>query len=406
MISGAVCHRAPWLVTGVPGEFAPIADGAVVVSDGRIVAVGRFADCRDRAGAVVDHHGFVLVPALVNGHTHLELSALAELGQGATAAGDMPAWIGALLARRAELAAAGFDTGDAARAALAGLLASGCGLVADIGNDPASAALADASAVEVLFFYELLGLTRESEARALALLASLAEATSATPHAPYSVTPRLLLDLKKRCRRLGQPYSIHLAESRDEVALLADGSGGFPDFFRQRGVWDGSFRPPGCSPVAYLERLGVLDGQCLCVHCVQLDDADIDILARTRAKVCLCPGSNSFLGVGRPPTGKLLAAGILPALGTDSLASNPLLSIWREMRLLRAGEPGLDPATVFAMATRGGAEALGRGASHGRLGVGRSARLLAVACDAATKGGDVFDFLTTVGEAVTVQWIG
>ncbi|MDH4321374.1 MAG: amidohydrolase family protein, partial [Desulfobulbaceae bacterium] len=291
-----VCHRAPWLVTAVAGESAPIADGAVAVADGRIVAAGRFADCRHLADTVIEHDGVVITPALVNGHAHLELSHLAELGQGEPADGDMPGWIYELLTRREAMTISQDEILAVARKALATLADSGCGLVGDIGNDPASRAIGGDGRTEVLFFLELLGLSRVGEERALAMLASLADEVVATPHGPYSVTPRLLTTAKERARRLGQRVSIHLAESGDETRFLADGSGGFPDFFRKRGVWDGSFTPPGCSPVAYLDRLGVLDAKTLCVHCVQVGGDDIALLAGRRSGVCLCPGSNRFLG--------------------------------------------------------------------------------------------------------------
>lgn len=398
-----LCHRAPWLVTCVAGATTPIADGAVVVADGRIVAVGPFAHCRDAADTVVDHDGVVLTPALVNGHAHLELSHLAELGQGAANSGDMPGWIYELLTRREAMTVDAEGIMTAAREALATLSAGGCGLVADIGNDPASSGLCDGGRTEVLFFLELLGLSRLGEERALAMLASLAGEVVATPHGPYSVTPRLLQAAKARARRLGQRASIHLAESVDETRFLADGSGNFPDFFRKRGVWDESFVPPGCSPVAYLDRLGVLDAETICVHCVQVSDEDISILARRRVGVCFCPGSNRFLGVGTAPAAKMLQAGILPALGTDSLASNPVLNLWREMQLLKEDHPALEPATVFAMATRGGAQALGMDGSYGSLAVGKKASCLAVRYDGTGK--DLFEYLVTVGDAATVRWL-
>ena len=399
-----VCHRAPWLVTGRPGETGPLADGAVVVAHGRIVALGRYAECRGLAGKVVDHQGCVLVPPLVNGHTHLELSHLSELGKGEGAAGDLPGWIASLLGLRAERAASGAENASRAHDTLAQLHCSGCGLVADIGNEPASALFGNASPVAVLFFQEVLGSSRAGEERGLALLDAATDDLFLTGHAPYSVAPGLLRKLKERARRLGHLFSIHLAESTDEVALLNDGRGGFPELFRKLGVWDGSFKVPGTSPVAYLDRLGVVDANTLCVHCVQVDDDDIAVLARRGARVCLCPGSNRFLGVGRPPVERMVAAGILPALGTDSLASNPVLSLWREMGIVRQEHPAIPPATVFAMASRGGAQALGYGETHGRLAVGRPAAMLSVSCPAVGQG-EVLEFLTTVGDTAAVSWL-
>ena len=398
-----VCHRAPWVVTCVEGETAPMADGAVVVENGQIAVVGSFAHCRKFTDTIVDHDGCVLTPSLVNAHAHLELSFLAELGQGKQNGGDMPGWIYELLTRREAMTVDADGITASAREALSALSASGCGLVGDIGNDPASSSIGAGSCAQVLFYLELLGLSKVGEEWALQQLASLSDEVVATPHGPYSVTPRLLQATKKRACRLGQRVSIHLAESDDETRFLADGSGRFPDFFKKRGVWDGSFVPPGCSPVAYLNRLGVLDADTLCVHCVQVSDDDIDILARQQAKVCLCPGSNRFLGVGVAPVERMLAAGILPALGTDSLASNPVLNLWQEMRILIEDHPDLAPATVFAMATRGGAQGLGMDKEYGSLAVGKSDSILAV--DYEGRGEDVYEFLVTVGNAATVTWL-
>ena len=101
-------------------------------------------------------------------------------------------------------------------------------------------------------------------------------------------------------------------------------------------------------------------------------------MAGTGVKVCLCPGSNRFLGVGSAPVERYLAQGILPALGTDSLASNPELSLWREMRLLAEASDAPDPSVIFAMATLGGAQALHLDAHLGSLEPGKEADVLAV----------------------------
>ncbi len=109
---------------------------------------------------------------------------------------------------------------------------------------------------------------------------------------------------------------------------------------------------------------------------------------------------------GKPPVTEFLAHGILPALGTDSRASNPELSIWREMRLLREDHPGLLPATVFSMATRGGAEAWGVGSVMGTLTPGKQAKILAVDCNETVHSSDeILEYLTTVEESIQVDWL-
>ena len=121
-----------------------------------------------------------------------------------------------------------------------------------------------------------------------------------------------------------------------------------------------------------------MDERTLCIHAVHVSEEEIDLLAAACAKVCLCPTSNRFLRVGRAPVRGYLERGILPALGTDSRASNPELSLWREMRVLAEENPELDPARIFAMATLGGAQALGLEADYGALAPGRKADILVV----------------------------
>jgi len=134
--------------------------------------------------------------------------------------------------------------------------------------------------------------------------------------------------------------------------------------------------------------------------------AEIELLAKRNASVCLCPGSNRFLEMGKAPVTEFLAHGILPALGTDSLASNEILNIWREMRLLREDHPGLAPESVFAMATMGGAAAWGVDAELGSLAAGRKPLILAVNCpDKMYSARQVFEYLTTVDESVEIEWL-
>jgi cytosine/adenosine deaminase-related metal-dependent hydrolase len=262
-----------------------------------------------------------------------------------------------------------------------------------------------------LFLLELLGLSAESEKRSFARLKEVSgpgsAAVACTAHAPYSTTPGLIREIKKKADQKRHMFSIHTAESMQEVEFLQTGSGHFRKFLQERGGWDGSFAIPGKSSVQYLESLGVLNDRTLCVHAVHVNREEIETLAKTRAKVCLCPGSNRFLGVGKAPVTEFLDHGILPALGTDSRASNPVLSMWREMRLLSEDHPGLDPETIFAMATRGGADAWGLGGEMGTLEPGKDAHVIAIGCaEAISSGKEIFDFLTTVGESVQVEWLG
>jgi cytosine/adenosine deaminase-related metal-dependent hydrolase len=422
--SQPVLHRGPWVITGLSSTargagLGIIEDGALVVADGLIQAVGKYRHLAKEFGHyhIREHEGRLLAPALINAHCHLELSHLdlaGKTGGQSRYNGDPTQWIRDLLAERARFSQ---DTATAealilahARQALRTMSAEGVAFVGDVGNSLASRVIGDGQDTRVGFLLELLGLTKESETKTFARLENITAANFSgigfTPHAPYSTTPGLIRAIKEQADRQGQILSIHVAESNPEVEFLRSGTGAFREFLQEREAWDGSFTIPGKGPVEYLESLGVLNNKTLCVHGVHVDQAEIEILAEKKAKVCLCPGSNRFLGVGKAPVTEFLAHGILPALGTDSKASNELLSMWREMRLLRGNHPGLAPATVFAMATRGGAEAWGLASEMGTLETGKRALVLIVRPKEKMRSAQaVFEYLTTAGESVRAEWL-
>lgn len=408
--------RAPWVVVSGAVAGRPdgtvLADGAVLVERDRILTVGRYRDLKreDLDASVIDHDGAILTPALVNAHCHLELSHLG--GQppavgSAAARSDFTAWIESIIARR--LGIDGQVVTAAGRQALASLYRTGTCLVADIGNDYDSRLIGLQQSVQVLFFLEILGFSCQSGEEAEARLAgNIPAAASCAAHAPYSVSPVLFQRLKERAKSQRRILPVHLAETVDEREFLLYGTGIFRKFLEKRGLWDGSFSPPGTGSVEYLDKLGILDSETLCVHTVHVSEAEIETLARRQAKVCLCPASNSFLDVGVAPVPMMLAKGILPALGTDSLASNTGLSIWREMQVIRQDHPSIKPSAVFAMATQGGASALGMGNVLGQLVPGRQASVLAVRFSGVENmrvtEGDIFDLLTSAGETAQVSW--
>lgn len=416
-------HRAPWVTRGsiflsdVSRTYrqAPanslILDGGVLVSGERIIAVDRYENLIKNypSPSVIDHEECILTPALVNAHAHLELSYLSELGEEQENVLTLPGWIRKLLAKKTNSSCSDEEILAAGRQALDQLFKSGTGLVADMGNRPQSRLIGKGSKVKVLFFLELLGMTAEAAEEALAKLNRLPQPSAmCTVHAPYSSSPNLIREAKKQALDKGNIFSIHVAESQEELQFLRHGTGDFQELLSERGGWDRSFSPIGLDnkgAINYLDDLGILDAKTLCVHVVQVTSSEIALMAERQAKVCLCPGSNRNLGVGKAPAGEFVAKGILPALGTDSLASNPTLSIWQEMKIMREDHPGLKPEVVFSMATEGGARALGYTNELGTLTPGKRASFLAIEAQL-KKAEDVFEFLTSVGKSVSLFWIG
>lgn len=371
-------HSAPWVV---PVDGPVIVDGGVVIGEGRIRAVAPLPALHQQFPHIktVHHPHSALTPALINGHIHLELSHLGALST-APLRTSFTGWIHQLLAMREQHGATGEQVEAAARRTAELQYQQGCSVLADIGNTAIAQGLTSTFPGQLLAHKEYLGLAASTLEKNLQRLATEAESTLCCGHAPYSTHPQLLRALKARATRLGHIFPLHVAEPEAEGEMLLEGRGEMVDFIKDRGFWDGSFIPTGTrGSIHYLHRLGLLDEHTLCVHAVHVDTEEIEILAGQGSKICLCPGSNRFLQVGKAPVPQYLAAGLLPALGTDSLASNPQLSLWREMALLAEDHPDIDTEALFAMATRGGAEALGVQQHLGTLTPGKDADLLAVA---------------------------
>jgi cytosine/adenosine deaminase-related metal-dependent hydrolase len=360
----------------------------MAVENGRIVAVGRRASVLHAAGSgadVRDLGDVVLLPGLVNAHTHLELSWL----RSSLAPGDYMTWLRALAERREQEDEA--TAMKAAEAAVDELLARGTVAVGDVSNGVWIASVLAGSSLRGIVFHEMFGfpaalaerLLAEAAGRLDAIEDELARAPGRlrmvlTPHAPHSTSGPLLKALAGRAGATQDPLSIHVAESEAEVQFLHDGSGPFREFLIERRAWDESWTPPGHSPVEHLDRLGVLTPRTLAVHCVHLGAQDLSKLQARGVTVVTCPRSNQRLGVGRAPVPRMLSVGIPVALGTDSLASAPDADLFAEMAALRHEHPVLSPAAVLRMATLNGARALGLAGELGTLETGKLAASVVV----------------------------
>jgi cytosine/adenosine deaminase-related metal-dependent hydrolase len=186
----------------------------------------------------------------------------------------------------------------------------------------------------------------------------------------------LLLRLKNATRLAGLPFSLHLAESTEEMEFMATGKGAWLDFLKERGMDPAIIKPTRSSPVVYADRLGILDEKTLAVHLVFADKKDILLLRERNVSVCLCPRSNEILHHRLPDVEAMAGAGLKLCLGTDSLASNNSLSLFDEMRFLGRAFPGISPGQILYMATIGGATALGYENRFGRLAKGFAAKMI------------------------------
>jgi cytosine/adenosine deaminase-related metal-dependent hydrolase len=352
------------------------------------------------------------MPGLVNGHMHLELSHLHQTINPRPEQ-NFTDWIDALIVQRLTKKCCREAIVESFTAALQDQYHSGVGLIADIGNELYDELefSGDERQPRLVRMIEFLGPTRDTCRTALDNLEKLDERISATGHAPYSTAPELLLAIKKRCNRLGHIFSIHTAESQDEGEFLRTGTGRFRHFLEKKKSWDGlfSFCQEGFpGTISYFDHLGLLDEMTLLVHCIHVSDQELRLIKQRGCRICLCPGSNRFLGVGSPPVERMVALGLLPALGSDSPASNRTIDLWREMQLLVKAHPPLDHSTVLAMATLGGAKALRREADFGSLTVGKKAGFLHVSSThllACTDEQQLVKELVSGGKPAEITWV-
>jgi len=358
----------------------PIENGWVRIERGRVAAIGQGRP----SGQVCDLGDAIILPGLVNAHTHLEFS---DLDHPLPASGGLPAWIERVVAMRRSRAASGTDEARRLLAAVvSGLEQSAAAGVTAIGEiATASHPLAAAAGPRVRVFRETLGLSAAAATLARAVLCRdlnrmHREGTCGgiSPHAPYSVAESLgrLAVREAVCRRL--PVAMHLAESRDEAELFLTGGGAFRSLLEQLGAWQAE-SPPRLLSLADWISLLARAPRGIVVHGTFLpeDQTALSRLALHRDRLCVavCPRTTLALSGRLPPVDMFRAAGIRVAIGTDSRGSNPDLSVLAECRVVVDGGLG-SPAEALAMATRHGAWALGFERRCGILSPGRSADLV------------------------------
>jgi cytosine/adenosine deaminase-related metal-dependent hydrolase len=376
-----VIVSADWLLP-IAGE--PIRDGAVHASGDRILRVGpRERLVTDNPDERTEHfEGSVLMPGLVNAHTHLALTVLARLIPPTDMLPFLQRVTAAVLAMSAE------DLAASAALGANECLRSGVTCVGDIAYGPQPREACRRAGVAGVFFWEVLGVEADrldDELRGREFPTSLEECASGrtrcglSPHTAYTVGPGTLRRTAGLARSLGLPLAIHVSESEAEERLMLEGTGVLAPTAKR--LADG-FRSPGEGAVSYLDDLGVLDGA-IAVHCVHLEPGDPERLAGRAKGVVLCPRSNEFLRNGAPPVSELERAGVPLALGTDSPASNTDLDLFAELRALRELAPHMTPARLLETVTRDGAAILGMtgvsgGLEAGVLGPGSFADLVAM----------------------------
>lgn len=353
-----------------------IRDGAVVIDSGRIVAVGPRVqiDGEYLANQVIEGSGKVLMPGLINGHTHTAMTLFRGMADDL----DLMNWLNHyIFPMEARFVDAGFvRTG--AELACWEMIRGGTTTFVDMYFYPDEiAAVVERCGLRAVIAaphidYPSPGFKGwdDSFAAAEAFVhrwqgKNLRITPAFGPHAPYTVIPEHLQATVEKARELSAPVSIHLAEAPTEREYIA--------------------KHYNTTPVQHVQTLGLYDLPLIAAHMVQLDAKDIELTAAAGVGAVHNPGSNMKLAAGVSPVPAMLKAGINVGLGTDGAASNNDLDMWEEIRMaallhkVSTGNPSeLPAATALAMATRMGAQAVHLGHQTGQLKVGMQADMIQV----------------------------
>ena len=362
-------------------SFHVIDNGVVTVRDGVVVEVGKL---KSPSSDVTDLGEVALIPGLTNAHTHLEFSCLEQpLGNRGMAFTD---WLKLVIAWRFESLTTAAKRTEAIRTGIAESQSAGTVAIGEIGNLPFENA-AYKSELDCVLFLERLTRNHEREplviGECVQFLGSVdhepdpssKDSSSITraisPHAPYSVGLSLLKRLVLQSQKTQCPVAMHLAETREELELISNQSGPFVDFLQSIGAWFLETYEQGQTILDYLNILAE-SPRSLVVHGNYLSKPEIEFIAghRDSMSVVYCPRTHAYFDHDKYPLHELLNAGINVAVGTDSRASNPDLSVFDELKFVKQAFEDLSDKQILKLGTANGVQGLGVASSLGTIQAG------------------------------------
>lgn len=371
----------------LPITSPDIENGALLIKKNKIEDIGPQKTILRKypKERVVNLKDRLIMPGLVNLHTHLELSWLrGVIGEQS----EFFDWVMDLVDVRIKE-----DKAIAAASAASGLreaIKTGTTCIADTSSREMSLPYLIKSGIRATVYLEVLGMDEsrasdilEALQNRLDVLGSLPDRIRAgiSPHAPYSVSAKLLSVLSKYNSTKELSLSVHISETKAE-SLYMQGKPSAIDGYMKKFGWDTLKPNRGRTPVSFINKHRLLSN-CIAVHSVHVDSRDISLLKSAGASVAHCPRSNHYLNAGSAPVGELLDAGVNVGIGTDSMASNLDMDMWNEMRFAYLVNK-LSARKIIEMATISGAKALGLGEVTGSLERGKDADLIAIDTAAVT----------------------
>ena len=366
--------RCGQLLTMAPGQKDALKGHVIGIIDNNIDWVGSESSIEWTAARTIDANDKIVLPGLINGHTHLPMSLFRGL------ADDLPfeEWLHKyILPLEGRLVSPEFVRIGTELAALE-CIQRGVTTVCDMYyfSDEIADVL-DRAGMRALVGETVADFPppddKEKQGNNYKILEKMVNkygtngriVPTVAPHAPYTCSDETLKEALAFARKWGLPISIHVSETKFEV--------------------ENSMKQFGMSPVQRLRKLGYGDHACAYAHCVHLSDEDISILAQCRTGIVHNPESNMKLGSGIAPVRKLLDKGALVGIGTDGAASNNDLNLFKEMdtacklqKLAHSDNTAMTARQALHMATLGGAQALGIDKITGSIEAGKRADIIIV----------------------------
>ncbi len=377
----------------LPISSKVIENGSVLIEGNKIKEVGRRRDLNKQSDLInVDCGDVMLLPGLINSHSHLDYTFFAGKIPATT---DFVSWIKSII----ELKKSEVEYENSWLSGATMLKKSGVTSVADIESVPLLLPrIFESTPLRMISFIEVIGLTQNWDNDVLNLISKLHsynlknKRIGISPHTLYSTTPPVLKTTLKLAREYALPVSIHLAESQEEYLMFKNRSGLLYDWLKEKGrdMDDCGFG----SPVKTFFNNYSPQHNVLVAHANYLDDDDITILQNNEANVVHCPSSFEYFGHKMFRFDDLVKSNVNVCLGTDSLASakvderkNVDLDMFNEMRLF--SKRLINPEAIVKMATVNGAKSLGCEGKCGSLNPDAFADLICIPYDG--KKTDVYE---------------
>src|SRR3984893_3596850 len=398
-----IAYRCRILVTM---DGTPIDNGVFIVDGPRLLKVGAARDIlRDHTGPVVDLGEVAVMPGLINAHCHLDYTLM----RGAIlSVRSFSQWVSRINALKRSL-----TDNDYLRATQLGfeeLRRNGITTVLNIVSTPQIFPLLSPAPIRAWFFLELIDVRprpwiEEHVFGSWLFFSGTGDRLGGfglSPHAPYTASAKMYEVALECARSLNMLITTHIAESSEEYAMFAEGSGELHDFLQQLG------RPMtdcgSTSPLRHLIENRLIGSDCIVAHLNELDDRDLELLSRPEwrnLQIVHCPKSHRFLHQKRFPLEALSERGLNICLGTDSLASNDSLNLFSEMRQAKKVYPTLNARDLIEMVTIRPARALKLERELGRIAPGYLADSIAIPFKGPT--GDVYEAI--IQNRGPIQWM-